>query len=67
MIEAMVGLAYADRRRDGTEWRVIREFARYWRYPLAELEAMGRVLDVQNASMGKRIWGALRSVFIRNN
>ena len=66
IIAAMVALAYVDRQRDGTEWRVIREFARYWRYPLKELEAMGRAKDAATASAGKRLLGALASIFVRS-
>lgn len=66
IIAAMVALAYVDRQRDGTEWRVIREFARYWRYPLKELEAMGRAKDAATASAGKRLLRALASIFVRS-
>ncbi|MFT5680049.1 MAG: hypothetical protein ACI8RZ_000954 [Myxococcota bacterium] len=66
VVEAMVALAYVDRQRDGTEWRVIREFSRYWRYPLSELEAMGRLKDAETASMGKRLWTVFASIFVRS-
>ena len=67
VIEAMVALAYVDRQRDGTEWRVIREFARYWRYPLSELEAMGRAKDAATASTTRRLRTALTSLFFRSD
>ncbi len=66
LIKAMVALAYVDRQRDGTEWRVIREFARYWRYPLGELEAMGRAREAATASAPKKLWTALTSIFVRS-
>jgi hypothetical protein len=37
----MVRLAHIDAERDGSEWRVCRAFARYWGFPLGELEAVG--------------------------
>ncbi len=66
LIKAMVALAYVDRQRDGTEWRVIREFARYWRYPLGELEAMGRAREAATASAPKKLWTSLTSIFVRS-
>ena len=67
VIEAMVALAYVDRQRDGTEWRVIREFARFWRYPLDELEAMGRQRDAETASAPAKLWRAVASLFFRSD
>ena len=64
LITAMVELAFIDRQRDGSEWRVIREFARHWQFPLAELEAMGRQAEHRTASTMKRLWGALRGLLI---
>ncbi|NOY24924.1 MAG: hypothetical protein GXP62_03540, partial [Oligoflexia bacterium] len=45
ILHAMIDLAFIDRQRDHSEWRVVREFARHWGYPLARLEALGRHKD----------------------
>jgi len=65
VIRAMIGLASIDRHRDGTEWRVIREFARYWRVPMAEVEAMGDEREVREAPQLAVLWRGFRSLFLR--
>ncbi|MEL6343503.1 MAG: hypothetical protein AAFV53_10240 [Myxococcota bacterium] len=62
IIQAMVALAYVDRQRDGSEWRVIREFARHWGFSLKALEAMGEAAEHKAASSMKRLWWALRGL-----
>ncbi|RME24990.1 MAG: hypothetical protein D6798_09950, partial [Deltaproteobacteria bacterium] len=64
ILEAMVDLCFIDRERDGTEWRVVREFARAWGFPLDELEAMGRQREAAQASAVTRLWRALRRLFV---
>ena len=63
MIRAMVGLAFIDRHRDHTGWRVIREFARYWRVPMSEVEAMADEHAQPGGSLGV-LWRGFRSLFV---
>lgn len=67
IIEAMARLAHVDRQRDGTEWRVVREFARYWAYPLDKLERLGRREEHATASAMTKLWRSLRSIVISEN
>ncbi|MCB9779103.1 MAG: hypothetical protein H6742_11115 [Alphaproteobacteria bacterium] len=64
ILRAMVELAFVDAERDGSEWRVVREFARHWGYPLADLEALGRQKEEALASAMTRLWRALRRLFV---
>lgn len=64
LVEAMIELAHVDRERDGSEWRVVREFARAWGLPLAEVEARGRRAEAATAPAMKRLWRALRRLVI---
>lgn len=64
IVEAMIQLAHIDNAKDGSEWRVVREFARHWGYPLTELEARGRRLEESNAPIHSQIWRGLRSIFL---
>ena len=60
ILRAMIELAYVDRQRDGSEWRVIREYGRYWRFPLADLEEMASREDHRTAPAMRRLWRALK-------
>jgi hypothetical protein len=60
----MIELAHVDRERDGTEWRVVREFARRWGYPMAELEARGRTVDELVAPVSTQLWRMIRAIFV---
>ena len=62
VVGVMVELAYADRQRDASEWRVVREFARHWGYPLAALEKQGQLAEARVATAGQRLWRALRGL-----
>ncbi len=64
IVEAMIQLAHIDHEKDGSEWRVVREFARHWGYPLTELEARGRRLEESHAPIHTQIWRGLRSIFL---
>ena len=64
ILEAMAELALIDRERDGTEWRVVREFARHWGQPLGPLEERGRRLEEATAPAMTRLWRALRRLVI---
>jgi len=64
IIEAMVDLAFVDAQEDGSEWRVVREYARYWRYPLDELERLRKRADHRTASSMTRLWRSLRKLIL---
>jgi hypothetical protein len=64
VIRAMVGLAYIDRHRDRTEWRVIREFARHWGVDSSEVEAMSMGYEERGAGQLALLWRGLRSLFV---
>jgi len=64
ILRAMVELCFIDRERDGSEWRVVREFARAWAFPLAELEALGRDREEAVAPAMTRLWRALVRLFV---
>lgn len=64
LVQAMIDLAHIDRERDGTEWRVVREFARYWGFPMVELERRGRLAERSTAPAMKRLWRSLRGLVL---
>ncbi len=64
IVEAMVHLVYADRERDETEWRVVREFARHWGVSLERVDAMRKALDREHAGSVRRLFLVLRSLFV---
>lgn len=55
LLEAAVHLMHLDRERDGSEWRVIRTFARAWGVPDADLEAWDRRYDRRYGSPMARL------------
>jgi hypothetical protein len=65
LLRAMVELAHIDKERDGSEWRVVRAFARSWGYPLAELEKLGAEALEDTAPPMKKLWTALSGLFVR--
>lgn len=65
LVEAMARLVYVDRERDGSEWRIVREFARYWGYPMEKLELLEQELDQEYASKIKRLWTSVRRIFVK--
>ena len=64
LVDAMIELAHVDRERDGSEWRVVREFARSWGLSLEEVERAGRRAESATAPAMKRLWRALRRLVI---
>lgn len=67
LLDAMIELAHIDRERDGSEWRVVRAFARAWGYPLEQLERRGaRALDDARPPMQK-LWQALTGLFVKES
>ena len=65
LIHAMAVLTHVDGERDRSEWRIVREFARAWGFPLDRLEVLGRELEREHTSPSKRFWMDVKSVFIR--
>lgn len=65
VLDAMVALAHVDRQRDGSEWRVVREFARAWGYPLADLERRGQRAQAESSLPTDRLVGALQRILVR--
>lgn len=61
---AMVDLSFIDHERDGSEWRVVREFARHWGYPVDKLEALGERREEQVAPAMVRLWRSLRRLLV---
>jgi len=61
---AMVELTFIDRQRDGSEWRVVREFARHWGYPLEHLERLGERKEQELAPAMVRLWRSLRRLVV---
>lgn len=65
VLDAMIALAHVDEEQDGSEWRVVREFARSWAFPLDELERRGERAQRETAPAMRRLFGALERLFIR--
>jgi hypothetical protein len=63
IIEAMVELCHIDEERDGSEWRVVREYARAWGYPLSELESRGARAEARIQPLLLRIWKGVTGLF----
>jgi len=61
---AMVEPTFIDRQRDGSEWRVVREFARHWGYPLERLERLGERKEQELAPAMVRLWRSLRRLVV---
>lgn len=64
IVEALARLCWADGVRDETEWRVVREYARAWDYPLDRLSRLDRALERRLGPPGRRLWLELRSLFV---
>jgi hypothetical protein len=65
VIDAMIALAHIDTMQDGSEWRVVREFARAWALPLDELERRGQRARRETAPAMRRLFSALERLYIR--
>lgn len=64
IVEAMLHLMYADRQRDGSEWRVVREYARHWGVSLDRVEALAEELDRRHARPARRLWKVLTGLIV---
>lgn len=67
LVEAMAALVYVDHERDGSEWRIVREFARYWGYPMEHLETLEQQLEQQYAPRTRRLVLALRRLLFKES
>lgn len=65
VLDAMIALAHIDALQDGSEWRVVREFARAWGFPLAEVEARGQRARRATAPAMRRLFTRLERLFIK--
>lgn len=66
LVEAMARLVYVDRERDGSEWRIVREFARSWGYPMDRLDLIEGELEQEYAPRVRRFWMSVRRLFIKD-
>lgn len=64
IIEAMIHLMHLDRERDGSEWKVIHAFARYWGLSESELETLDKRYDRRYRTIMTALWRTLSS-FVR--
>jgi hypothetical protein len=65
LLDAMIELAHVDGERDGTEWRVVRAFARHWGQPLDEIERRGQEALDDTAPPMQKLWAALTGLFVK--
>ena len=65
MVEAMVHLVHVDRLRDGTEFRVVEEYARAWGVDPARVARWDQLYRKRYATGMQRLWLILESVFVK--
>lgn len=63
-IEALIRLVWADGQRDESEWRVLREIARAWAWPMARLERMDARQAARHAPLQVRAWQSFKRLFV---
>jgi hypothetical protein len=61
-LEAMLALAWADRRLTEKEWQVIKQYAVAWEFSLGRLEQMNNRLEKAYAPLMRRLWLSLRTI-----
>jgi len=66
MLEAMVHLVHVDRLRDGTEFRVVEEFARAWDVPPQRVAHWDQLYRKRYAAGLRRLWLILQSTFTKD-
>ena len=66
LIEAMIDIAFIDNELDGTEWQVIREYARYWRCDLEVLEKLRKEREKRPSTLSK-LFSALNQLFFEES
>lgn len=65
MVEAMVHLVHVDRLRDGTEFRVVEEYARAWGVDPAKVSHWDKLYRKRYATGTQRLWLILESIFVK--
>ena len=65
MLEAMVHLVHVDRLRDGTEIRVVDEYARYWGIAPERVTHWDKLYQDHYAIGTRRLWMLLHGLFTR--
>ncbi len=65
MLESMVHLVHVDRLRDGTEIRVVDEYARYWGIPPQRVTHWDELYRDHYATGTRRLWMFMHSLFTR--
>ncbi len=65
MVEAMVHLVHVDRLRDGTEFRVVEEYARAWGVDPAKVRHWDKLYRKRYATGTQRLWLILESIFVK--
>ncbi len=63
-VEAMVHLVWSDGQRDESEWRVLRELARAWAFPMDQLDALDAREQARNAPLSARAWSSFKRLFV---
>jgi len=63
-VEALIRLVWADGQRDESEWRVLREIARAWSYPMARLERIDARQAARHAPLQVRAWQSFKRLFV---
>ncbi len=64
---AMVRLVWSDGQRDESEWRMLRELARAWAFPISRLEALDAREAARHAPLARRAWTSLKRLFVVEN
>jgi len=67
LIIHMLNLAFCDEELDETEWRVIREFARYWGCDRKQLEKERAKRTAPPRSAVSRLWAAAKTLLFQEN
>ena len=67
LVRAMMEVAFADGELDETEWRVVREFARYWGCDRKKLEEEKEKREAPKQSAATRIWRAIQTLLFTEN
>lgn len=66
MIEAMIHLVHVDRLRDGSEFRVVEEYARAWGVDRTRVAHWDQLYRKRYATGVRRLWLILQSMFTRS-
>ena len=67
LVISMLDVAFCDAELDETEWRVIREFARYWGFDRKRLEQELQKRKGPPRSFFSRLWAAVKTLLFQEN